>query len=197
MPEHDFSIERGVRAAHLAPAASLFWGAFGAKLGFALGPDRKAEAFLHRVMDPAYAVSAVDREGALLGVAGFKTPEGGFVGGEWADLVAIYGRISATWRAGTLSILERDCVPGILLMDGIFVTPAARGRGVGSSLLEAVVAEAVRRDLAAVRLDVIDTNPRARALYERRGFRAVDETRLGLLRHIFGFSSSAEMHRPV
>ena len=49
-------------------------------------------------------------------------------------------------------------------------TPAARGQGVGTALLKAIIAEGRRRGYAEVRLDVIDTNPRATALYERIGF---------------------------
>ena len=78
-------------------------------------------------------------------------------------------------------------------MDGIFVEPAARGRGVGTLLLQAIANEAAQRGYAEVRLDVIDTNDRARALYERRGFRPVKTNSTGLLRHVFGFRSATTM----
>ena len=78
-------------------------------------------------------------------------------------------------------------------MDGIFVSNRARGKGVGTALLDAVCAEAKARGYSEVRLDVIDTNPRARALYERQGFVATDTQHLGLLRHVFGFKSSETM----
>ncbi len=48
-----------------------------------------------------------------------------------------------------------------------------------------------------VRLDVIDTNSRARALYERQGFVAGKTQHLGPLRYLFGFSSSAMMQYSV
>jgi hypothetical protein len=44
---------------------------------------------------------------------------------------------------------------------------------------------------------VVDTNPRARALYEREGFRVISETRMGVLRHVFGFESAATMVRDL
>jgi RimJ/RimL family protein N-acetyltransferase len=44
---------------------------------------------------------------------------------------------------------------------------------------------------------VIDTNARARALYERLGFAAAGEAQIGPLRHIFGFRSATMMVRPV
>jgi RimJ/RimL family protein N-acetyltransferase len=47
--------------------------------------------------------------------------------------------------------------------------------------------------LHEVRLDVIDTNPRARALYERKGFVATGEQKLGPLKPVFGFSSATTL----
>ena len=44
------------------------------------------------------------------------------------------------------------------------------GRGIGSALLEALIAEARRRKCAEVFLEVREDNPRARGLYLRRGF---------------------------
>ena len=78
-------------------------------------------------------------------------------------------------------------------MDGIAVHGDARGKGVGTALLEAIFDKARELDLTSVRLDVIDANPRARTLYERRGFVAGKEQSTGLFRHVFGFSNYTEM----
>ncbi|WP_119165542.1 GNAT family N-acetyltransferase [Algihabitans albus] len=192
-----FRIERTIRKDHLDLAVSYFWDAFGAKLKSVLGPAEKARAFLARAVSPDYAISAVGAGGDLLGVAGFKTPTGAFVGGSFDDLVQVYGLFGGAWRAPLLHLLERDCEEGVLLMDGICVSPTAQGRGIGSALLEATVAEARRRGLGAVRLDVVDSNPRARALYERQRFRPVGTERLGVFRHLFGFASATQMRRQV
>jgi ribosomal protein S18 acetylase RimI-like enzyme len=82
-------------------------------------------------------------------------------------------------------------------MDGIFVAAEARGRGVGTALLDAVCKEAKQRGFRQVRLDVIDTNPRARALYLHEGFKEVSTHKLGVLRHAFGFSAATTMVRDV
>ena len=52
----------------------------------------------------------------------------------------------------------------------ITVAPAWQGRGLGNELLDAVQAQARRRGLASLFLEVRQSNVRARALYERRGF---------------------------
>jgi RimJ/RimL family protein N-acetyltransferase len=48
-----------------------------------------------------------------------------------------------------------------------------------------------------VRLDVIDTNRRARALYERLGFAVEKTDDIGLLRFVFGFRRSHTMVKPL
>lgn len=175
--------------------ADLYWEAFGQKLGRTLGPKDKALAFVVRVLSPDFAICARDEQGRLLGVVGFKTMDGALVGGEFRDMAAIYGWIGAAWRVALLTLLETDIENERFLMDGIFVDPAARCKGVGSHLLDAVAAEAKTRGYSELRLDVIDSNARARALYERRGFAAIGEQSTGLLRHIFGFRSATTMVR--
>lgn len=189
-------IARGLPDALRAEAVRLYWQAFGGKLGTVMGPERKALAFLDRSIRADHAFVAIE-DGRLLGMVGFKTPQGSFAGGSMPDLVAVYGWFGATWRAGLLELLNRDVDNERFLLDGICVEAAARSRGIGAQLLAAIEAEAVQRGYAAVRLDVIGENWRARALYERQGFVVERTERLGLLRHVFGFASSLTMVKPV
>lgn len=193
----EFSIEPGLRPDHRSEAAAGYWEAFSRKLRYPLGPQEKAVAFIEKALDPRHAISAVAADGRFLGVAGFKTPEGAFVGGGLRDLAKTYGWLSGLARALPLGILERKCEPGALLMDGIFVRPAARGLGVGSALLDAIERHAAVQGLKQVRLDVIDANPRAKALYTRRGFAVVSSASLGLLEPFFGFRSATTMVKAV
>ncbi len=176
-----------------AQAAQLFWAAFGGKLGRVMRPEARARSFFERALNPDFAISAVDKHGQLLGIAGFETADGAMTGGTWSDLKGAYGVVGGLWRAPLLSLLERPVEPGVLRMDGICVAPAARGRGVGTALLGAIKIEARRQGLPAIRLDVIDTNPRARALYERQGFVVQGHEDIGSLRHLFGFRHSTRM----
>ncbi|MBO6604985.1 MAG: GNAT family N-acetyltransferase [Roseicyclus sp.] len=177
--------------------ARLYWQAFRGKLGRVLGPDDKALRFLTPVLHGSHAISALNADGALVGVAGFSTPQDTFVAGTEADLCKVYGRFGAMWRGLLLEMLDRPRSTEILVMDGIFVAPEARGQGVGSALLDGIVEEAKARGLAGVRLDVIDSNPRAKALYERKGFVACTPQKLGALKWVFGFSSVTPMIKPV
>ncbi len=53
------------------------------------------------------------------------------------------------------------------------VAPAAWGGGIGRALLDAALAEATRRGIESVYLEVRDSNVRARRLYQSCGFEEV------------------------
>lgn len=189
-------LQAGLPLRHRAAAARLYWEAFGGKLGRVMGPEPRALAYLDRVMRGDHVITAVDGD-ELVGLAGFKTPTGAFAGGSWRDMRLVYGRSGALWRLALLSALQSEVDNDRFLIDGICVARAHRGQGIGGTLIEALCDEAARRGYPAIRLEVIDTNIRARSLYERLGFRTIKHDELGLLRHAFGFSSAATMVRDI
>jgi predicted GNAT family acetyltransferase len=58
-------------------------------------------------------------------------------------------------------------------VQGVWVDPAWRGRGLGTRAMAAVVRDALRRVAPSVSLYVNDFNHAARAVYARCGFRQV------------------------
>lgn len=188
---------RGLPEALRDEAAHLYWSAFGDKLGRVLGPTPRALAYLRRVIRADHVFTVIGTDGHLAGLAGFKTPAGSFAGGARSDLHAVYGAFGGRWRAALLWLLSREVDNARFLIDGICVSEGDRDRGVGTALIAALCAEAARRGYPAIRLDVVDSNVRARALYERLGFLPVRTERIGPLRWIFGFRSATTMVRPI
>ena len=183
---------------HLRPdAARLYWQAFGGKLGLVMGPEPSALRFLIRVIRAAQVVAAIGSGGELLGIAGFKTPNGSFASGKPADLSAIYGAFGAAWRGWLLGMLSDGVDNERFLLDGLCVDASVRGQGLGSELLAAICTEAQDRGYTAVRLEVIDSNWRAIALYKRLGFAVTKRTSIGPLRLIFGFSAALTMTKTL
>ncbi len=191
------TLHHGIPPALLADAAALYWQAFGGKLGQVMGPQPLALRYLARAIQCDHAIVALNASGALLGLAGFKTPAGSFAGGTTADMRAVYGTAGMAWRMPLLWGLGREVDNDRFLLDGICVTPTARGIGIGSALMAAICDEGRARGYAHVRLDVIDTNRRARALYERLGFAVEKTDDIGLLRFVFGFRRSHTMVKPL
>jgi ribosomal protein S18 acetylase RimI-like enzyme len=66
-------------------------------------------------------------------------------------------------------------VPGVLELVSMWVRPQARGRQIGSALIEAIVERARRGQQAQVHLWVTERNKPARRLYERCGFSPTGE----------------------
>jgi ribosomal protein S18 acetylase RimI-like enzyme len=74
-----------------------------------------------------------------------------------------------------------------LYLETMAVHPDARGKGVGSALLELAEDEARRRGRSSVCLYCLTNNTRARALYERAGYRFVHREDLWWCAPVLGF----------
>ncbi|MET9684968.1 GNAT family N-acetyltransferase [Streptomyces coeruleorubidus] len=190
------TVQRGVPVGAERRAAKLYWDAFGRKLGPALNPPGKAVPFIAAHLNADRAVCAL-LDGQLVGLAGYQLGGRALTGGSASAVLRAYGHLRGLHRLPLLALFERRPAPGQLVMDGIAVAPDVRGRGVGSLLIEEVAAVATEQGCREIRLDVIDTNPRARALYERCGFTAVRTERTPYLRRLLGFGAVTTMHRPV
>lgn len=200
-PDHtnaeDFELRFGLPDDLRPDAARLYWLAFGSKLGGILGPEARALRYLEFTLRGDHAVVALDHRDRLLGIAGFKSPAGSFAGGTLRDMQGAYGVFGAAWRSWLLSRLSRDVDNRRFLIDGICVAPSARSHGIGTALIGALCAEARKRSYPEVRLEVIDSNLRARALYARLGFKVLKTERIGLLAYIFGFRAATTMILPL
>ena len=82
---------------------------------------------------PQFAIAACDPHGQVIGVIGFRTPHGSFVGGGFPDLRPSYGRIGGPWRAGCLRVLAPDLEARPAMVDGHTIRPELPppGRGPG------------------------------------------------------------------
>jgi ribosomal protein S18 acetylase RimI-like enzyme len=196
------TIERGLPE-HLRPAGvSLFDDAFGDKMRMAI-PDRTSRlAYMARVYRGDHIVVAT-RAGELLGMMALAsdtdTYRGGLIDVPWdprpfRDLLGLRGAMRA---ALGLRLAQHRPAPDELYVDGVAVAAAARGQGIGSMLLAEAMSIAREGGWRWLRLDVIDTNPRAQALYERLGYRITKVEGMGPLRRWTGFGAIISMERPV
>lgn len=172
-------------------AARLYHEAFLMKLGPIVGWGDDAVDLLADALHPRSGVFAYRGE-RLVGVAGFAHGGGGLVDLRFRHLRARFGWWGAIGRAAIGALLDRADRPDELRLDGIAVDASARGTGAGTALLAALEDVARARGLRALRLDVVDTNPDARRLYERVGYRAV-RTVAAPFGDLFGFRASTTM----
>ncbi|GGU49357.1 GNAT family N-acetyltransferase [Streptomyces lavendofoliae] len=192
----DTAIRRGVPEGAEERVAALYWEAFGRKLAPALDPPDTGRRFIAAHLRHDRGVTALlgDR---VVGVAGYRLGDRGLTGGGVTDVLSTYGVLRGLPRLAVLALFEREPAEGELVMDGIAVDADHRGAGIGGRLLTEVAAVAAGHGCHRIRLDVIDVNPRAKALYERHGFVAVRTERTPYLRGLLGFGAVTTMHRPV
>jgi GNAT superfamily N-acetyltransferase len=84
------------------------------------------------------------------------------------------------WGAGWIAASAGDLLEWMLTQDcwfeDLWIASRFRGRGVGSALLQHGEKEIAARGIATAKLQVIASNHRAIAFYEKRGWRPVRET---------------------
>ena len=196
------AISRGLPADLHDHGVALFDEAFGDKMRMAI-PDRPRRlAYMARVFRGDRAVIAL-RAGELVGMLGLASGSDAYRGGlldvpwdprPFLDLMGLRGAIRA---AVGLRLAQHRPAPDELYIDGVAVAATDRGRGIGSQLLEEAAVIAHEHGLRWLRLDVVDTNPRAQALYERLGYRVTKVERMGPLERWTGFGAIISMERPA
>lgn len=171
-------------------AALLYDEAFGAKFRVAVRSKQRRIELLSDSFFLQFGICAIS-EGTLLGIAGFQSGKGSLTGGmDYRLLIRVLGLLRGNWAAAVFSLYERKNEAGELLMDGISVRSDARDRGIGGRLLDEVESYAISNSFESIRLDVIDTNPSAKRLYERKGFSVIKFESFCCLRWLLGFGAS-------
>jgi ribosomal protein S18 acetylase RimI-like enzyme len=183
----------GVPEEHRQSAAELYDEAFGAKFSVAISDKDKRMQLITSGLKLEFAYCAV-KGSRLVGLTGFHSDQGSLTSGiTYRSLLSYLGFIKGNWAAVIFSLYERTPKKGELVMDGISVRSDVRGLGIGTQLLKLLIVHATKHKFASIRLDVIDTNDRARTLYERIGFKSVRTERFEYLRWLLGFGASTTM----
>ena len=123
-------------------------------------------------------VEAIYAEGIATGHATFevRTPSWAeFDAGRLPDhrLVAIDGGRIVGWAA-VMPTSSRECYAGVV-EHSVYVSADARGRGIGRTLMEALVASTERAGIWTIQTSIFPENEASVALHERVGFRVVGE----------------------
>lgn len=177
------------------PAIALYYEAFESKFS-KLFTQEEALKILPELLNGEQAIYAVQDE-ALVGFAGVQHGRQKLFKSSLHPFTTHLGMMRGLLAAFVLSLFERPYTEGELLMDGICVDKKMRGQGVGSALLAAIYDFAREKGYQSIRLDVVDTNPKARKLYERIGFEAQETQRHPFTKKMLGFSASTRMVKKI
>lgn len=187
-------IQHGIAPDQLPQVAEIFYAAFQQKLIPVRGlPHDEAIDFIQSAIQPNNALIAV-RGQQVLGLAGLNYDDHRFFTFTFGDMVRRFGLWSGIWRTLGGMILDHEPQSDVLYLEMIATHPDARGQGVGTALLDALYAFADAHHYSTIHLDVIDSNPRARQLYERQGFSVINTQRLPYMKPL-GFTGVYTMAR--
>lgn len=167
-----FEIKAGFDEANRRRAAVIYAQAFKGKLYNIFGDIDTIENLFTSGLNPNYCLAAYNESGLLIGLVGFHVGEHSLIDISLGDIIKQLGLFNGIYRALlAYFVFERSAdSPKQLLMDGIAVDANYRGQGIATALFDALIDYAHSHDYQSIKLDVIDENSKAKALYLRLGF---------------------------
>jgi ribosomal protein S18 acetylase RimI-like enzyme len=175
------------------PVAQLIYDAFSVKLRYTLGPRHKGVHFIARSLKSEFGLVALQK-GEFVGVAGAKTEDGELVDVNWGLWLRTY-HIQAirTFFIGVPFWYERKH-PGMFRLTNLAIVDSARGEGIGTQIVEEFIRIGFEKGYRALKLEVINSNVRAKALYQRLGFEITRYSKIHFpWSHLWGFTGVYEM----
>jgi GNAT superfamily N-acetyltransferase len=177
-------------------AAELCYEAFQTKFEPILGPPEHGVAILERDLEPELVITALV-EDRLVGLVGLEYGGRYFFNPRWSTFAREFGWLKGLLRWMVFLPFARHRREGDLTVGALAVDAPMRGKGVGTRLMEAVFDWARERGFRSMSLEVVDTNPFARRLYERLGFVPIKTQQLPNLFHRLGFSAVTVMVKEI
>lgn len=136
----------------------------------------------------------------VMGFIGLEKGDDYYAPLSFQSLRSAFPRFSALWRFIAYKIyrlVHGETSTDVIHIDPLVVAEQSRGLGIGSALLDKTFEHARKLGKKKVILEVVDTNPLAKKLYERKGFQVVKKEYLGLLTKRAGFQALYHMEKEV
>ena len=192
-----YRILKGIPSLLIEQAVSIYYEAFSGKMNPLIGDEEKVVPFIKKTTDfNACFYAEVDER--ILGIAGIQDRENNFTKNiSFGYLAREFNFFRALLIRYVYGFKTAKIKEGVIRVDSIAVAQDARGKGVGTALLNEIFEYAREKGYREIKLEVINTNPEAKKLYERLGFKSVKEIRYGFITKRAGFTSEFIMSRRV
>ena len=167
-------------------AVDLYLDALGDYLMPILGNDNRAHKILVENLDTNRCIAAICNQ-KLVGILGIQTNKGSFLNPTLKAMIETYGILGGIFRMCGLALLHYSTGPDEFYVDGVIVADEMRSKGIGSRLFGILERTALKKRIQRISLGVVDTNPRAKALYKRLRFIETRKIPLWPFTRIFRF----------
>ncbi len=178
----------------ISSAVRLFLNALKDKMVPIFGNDGRTQDYFEDNLDTKQCLAAICDQ-KLVGILGLQTDSGGFLNPTLKTLVKTYGILDGTFKMGGVIVLHHPTGPDELYVDGVCVVDDMRSLGIGSRLFDLLEKIALKKGIRLISLDVIETNHRAKTLYDQLGFVETKRQSIWPFNFIykFPFKASTEM----
>jgi len=182
--------------------AEIFFSSFGRKLSslwlFTQNEGKAVEVLCQSIDFKSGLYAIKDKE--VMGFIGLETIGNNYTKLKFSILSKAFGFFGGLWRY--LGYLVYCAFHGKISKDEMHIDPIAvsekaRGLGIGTRLLDASFALAKSLGKKKIILEVIDTNPEAKKLYERKGFVVTEIEKTGFLTSLAGFTKVVHMRKVI
>jgi ribosomal protein S18 acetylase RimI-like enzyme len=195
-PDSHIEIKLGIPEELRHQAAIVCYEGFRAQMELLVGSQQKGIVLLEQSLDLELALMAL-QQGRLVGFVGLQYENRPFFRFERSHFTQELGFLRGLLVYLLFNLFATQILRQEMFINVIVVDASVRGNGIGTSLMQAVFEIAQQNQFHAVVLDVIDTNPDARRLYERLGFKPVRMRKYGYLRNLIGSSAVTTMRKDV
>jgi ribosomal protein S18 acetylase RimI-like enzyme len=173
-------------------AVEIFYDAFEQKIRALIKPKEKAIAIYNRSLKDGQVFYAMQR-GNVVGLIGLHYKNKPFLEIKYSDLRKYFNPLRSYFIYRIYKLTSPKIKDDVLRIDSIAVDKYYRSQGIGTQLINKVFGFAKDKGFKEVTLEVINTNPKAKELYERLGFIKKKTVRYYFLARSAGFSSEYVM----
>lgn len=192
-PKMTLEIRFGIPKNQRTEVAKIFYESFGSKFNLMFGNKQKAISLVASSLDDKKTVVAL-KNGLVVGYAGLHYFNKSYMEINLHKVVKIFGL--ATFRVilvGGFFLLTKVGSKELHL-ESLAVSSKHRNQGIGHKLLQFTVDYGRSKKFSQIHLEVIQTNPKAKRLYERIGFKEVKVQKVPFpFSNLLGFSSITQM----
>ena len=172
--------------------AEIVYEAFGRKINCIIRPKNKAILILERSINPELGFFAISK-GKVIGFLGIHYLDNEFLRMNFSNIKKEFNFLKSFFIWFLFRINSPNLKKEEIRINYLAVEKSIRGNSVGTKLTKIFLDYAKKQGFKTARLEVVDTNPRAKKLYEKIGFSVKKIKKYYFLTRRAGFSEEAIM----
>lgn len=184
---HKIEIIEDIGQKQKIEAANVLYEAFEKKINAFMKPKTKAIDAHIRAMQNERAFF-VTYNNSIIGIAGLHYRGKNFIEFDFSELNKTFNFLKSTLYYLAFKLMTPKIKEDTLRIEVLAVDKKYRGQGIGSMLMGKIIDFAAESGFKKIVLEVVDTNPGARTLYERLGFEKIKTVKHYFFTRRAGFS---------